>query len=614
MGATCANKPFAQAAQIDRVEPLGSQRVRDTRPFPAPSLRGSPLRLLVVCPNGTTTHLLPDTGQVVVGRDETCDVILDDLTISRRHVRIDVGAELTLVDLGSANGTSVAGKPVEPETSTPLSLGSVITIGSATIVVQTSSTSGRLRHLRTHSYFEARLEDECARALESGTTFTVGRLSCEPRSTSHVEGALAQWLRPMDVVAAYAPCQYEILFVDMPRARTSALVDRLRAHLDGEGVATNVVLAAFPDDARTPEDLAFALARREEPNASADDDDSPPSLVRMGAMEQLRPFVERVAASAISVIVLGETGVGKEVLARQIHAQSGRARKPFVAVNCAALPDALLESELFGYERGAFTGAVAAKEGVLESADGGTIFLDEVADMPLNVQAKLLRVLEMREVTRLGSLRARAIDVRFIAATNRDIEAEVARGAFREDLYFRLAGMTLVVPPLRERVEEIEPLARTFLKRYAAQSGSAPPRLSGGALGLLHRYAWPGNIRELRNVIERAAVLCTDSTIQVDHLPAEKMGRVLREAPLRPSSPPPPMHDTRPTHPPPPPSLRSQRTRDHRLLDAHAERARIQQALERCGGNQTQAARLLGMSRRTLLNRLEEYDLPRPRK
>jgi DNA-binding NtrC family response regulator len=585
--------------------PSSRRAPRDTHKFDPPPA-GTPLKLLIVSPQGSTTHPLPASGAVVIGRDESCTIAIDDLRISRRHVQINVGAVLSVRDLGSANGTTLAGVRLQADEDAELSPGAVLTLGSATVVVQSGSPTGRLHHLRSHAYFEARLEDECARVGVAGGTFTVGRVRCGPKDCLAVEAALAALLRPMDVVAAYAPNHYELLLVDMPPEIATALLDRLAEKVPSNDVETSAV--TFPAQATTPEEL-LTLRARHSADGKAASDEVVASGVYGGAMDRLQPLVERVASSAITVIILGETGVGKEVLATRIHALSTRAKRPFVGINCAAIAESLLESELFGHERGAFTGAVTAKAGILESANGGTVFLDEVAEMPLPVQAKLLRVLENREVTRVGSVRAIAIDVRIVAATNRDLEDEVRRGRFREDLYFRLNGITIVVPPLRERVQEIEPLARSFLVRFAKENGSRMvPRLSGEVLGLLHRYAWPGNIRELRNAMERAAVLCTGDTILLDHLPHEKMGRVL--APTRATLPPPAASPSRIRSPEP----RSARTKDHRLIDPEDERRRILRALESCGGNQTEAAKLLGMSRRTLLNRLAEYRLARPRK
>jgi len=301
--------------------------------------------------------------------------------------------------------------------------------------------------------------------------------------------------------------------------------------------------------------------------------------------------IDRVAKGLIAVLILGETGVGKEVIAEEIHRRSGRKGR-FVPVNCAALTESLLESELFGHEKGAFTGALQAKEGLFEAADGGTLFLDEIGELPLSTQVKLLRVLEEKKVMRVGGRTAHSVDVRFVSATHRDVERDVERQAFRQDLYFRLNGIALEVPALRDRPSDIAPLAERFVSASCrAVHRSAVPRVSPDALNILLRYSWPGNIRELRNIVERAVLLCDGADLLPSHLPSK-----LSSARPAASN---PIDDPR-----------------DRLLQAmeQVERQRVIDALARCGGNQTQAAELLGISRRTLVTRLGLLDLPRPRK
>jgi two-component system, NtrC family, response regulator AtoC len=312
--------------------------------------------------------------------------------------------------------------------------------------------------------------------------------------------------------------------------------------------------------------------------------DAPPApgvvpgiVIVSDAMRDLHHLAAKVARSDITVLLLGESGVGKEVLAAAIHARSPRAHGPFVTLNCAAVAEGVLESELFGHARGAFTGAVRDKPGHLEAADGGTVFLDEIGELPAALQAKLLRVLEDRRVTRVGELAPRAIDVRFVAATNRNLVMAIGGGTFREDLYHRLDGIALTIPPLRERADEIVPLAEAFARGRAA--------LAPDAIAALRAHAWPGNVRELKNVIERAVVLADGGRITMRDLQLA--------APVAPARP------TAQTLP-----ARSEAV----------ERAAIVEALERCAGNQTKAAHVLGISRRMLVARLGKYDLPRPRK
>jgi transcriptional regulator with PAS, ATPase and Fis domain len=305
------------------------------------------------------------------------------------------------------------------------------------------------------------------------------------------------------------------------------------------------------------------------------------------AMLQLIASLETIAPSPLSVLVLGETGAGKEVVARAIHERSPRAKRPFVALNCAAFPESMVESELFGYEKGAFTGATQPKEGLIETAHGGTVFLDEIGEISPATQAKLLRVLETGEVMRLGSTRVRRVDLRFVAATNRDLAALAQAGRFREDLFFRLDGVTLIVPPLRDRVPDIAPLAESFVRAAAARLDRAPPRFDEASMAALERYDWPGNVRELRNVVERAVAFASGApVVRIEHV---QLGHQRHGSP---------------SVPVPPPSGPARNSESDRIVDA----------LARASGNQTVAAELLGVSRRTLIRRIEEYAIGRPRK
>jgi two-component system response regulator AtoC len=306
------------------------------------------------------------------------------------------------------------------------------------------------------------------------------------------------------------------------------------------------------------------------------------------AMKDVLRLVQKVAPAKTTVLIGGESGTGKELIARALHDMSPRAERPFVAVNCGAIPEKLIESELFGHAKGAFTGASAAKRGLFEEADGGTLLLDEVGDLPLHLQVALLRVLQEGEVRRVGDARTIRVDVRVLAATHRDLAQEVAAGTFREDLFYRLNVVAVRLPPLRDRSEEIEPLARRFLARHAVRLGLAEKPLSAEALRRLLAWRWPGNVRELENALERALVLSEGEEIDPDALPEE-----LRAAGA-PSGPPaaPPEGDL---------SVK----KAQRVLEAEL----IRRALERTGGNRTRAAELLELSPRALLYKIREYGL-----
>jgi DNA-binding NtrC family response regulator len=324
-------------------------------------------------------------------------------------------------------------------------------------------------------------------------------------------------------------------------------------------------------------------------------------------------MLERVAASDLCVLILGETGVGKTCTAEMIHARSARASAPYLRLNCGSLSETSMESVLFGYEPGAWPGATHAKPGLLEGAARGTLFLDEVGELPPAIQKKLVRAMEERCVIRAGAFEAHPIDVRFVAATSKDLEAEVSAGRYARDLYVRLNGVSIVLPPLRERAGEIEGLATAAITRLCAARGWPTPALSASALEKLAAHGWPGNLRELENVIERAVLLSGRETILPEHL-ALQANTPSVPAPSVASEPPafgpPPSAPPSPSTPPP------KADPGGRLLDdLHAfERDRIIAALRHCHGNQTQAAKLLGIARRTLIKRLDLYRIQRPRK
>lgn len=335
-------------------------------------------------------------------------------------------------------------------------------------------------------------------------------------------------------------------------------------------------------------------------------------VVRDQGMLELYAFARQIAPSLARVLITGETGVGKELMAQAIHISSPRASRQLVVLNCAAIPEGLVESELFGYERGAFSGAVGAKPGLFETAHESTFFLDEVGELPLPVQAKFLRVLETGEVSRLGAVRPTRVDARIVAATNRHLPAEVARGTFRADLYYRLNGLTISIPPLRERPEDIEELAK-----YFAATVRTGLKFSEDALAALRAYAWPGNVRELKSVVERVALVNQGGEVQSTDLMLEQTPSALLASAAEQSGGNSAEGDS---------EVDARTDTYERFLPeelptavvrAELERRelrRTKEALERTAGNQTEAARLLGISRRTLMNRMDRFGISRPRK
>jgi Nif-specific regulatory protein len=306
-----------------------------------------------------------------------------------------------------------------------------------------------------------------------------------------------------------------------------------------------------------------------------------PIIGNSASLRQVNDMVNRVAGSNATVLLLGETGTGKEVTARQIHAASPRSEKPFIAINCAALPETLLESELFGHEKGAFTGAHADKMGRFEMADGGTIFLDEIGDIAMSTQVKLLRVLQEKEFVRVGGTKTISTDVRIIAATNRDLREAMEQGAFREDLYYRLNVFPINLPPLRQRREDIPLLVDHFINISATELGCAKPPVGDDAMALLASYHWPGNIRELQNVVDRAVLLADGATLSPAHLPREIVG----DEPLTDSG-----------------------EKAESSLWGY-EKALIVKALRENGWNQSKAARALGISRDNLRYRVKKFGI-----
>jgi two-component system response regulator AtoC len=541
-------------------------------------------RLVVYGPGTFAAYALPLRGTFILGRSAQADVNIDDPQVSRRHACLHLGEAIELEDLGSANGTRCRNVPVAAHDRRPIQPGDVIAIGASLLVVQAGA--GPL-FLWTAESFTARLERECAAAARERRAFVLLRVAVDAGSAAPlVEDIVRGALSPDDVVGSLAPGCYDLLLPRMPVEVAEELRLSLVTQLRGHGLVPVVRIAAYPTDGAGAETLRAHVGGGEPAPAGA-------AAASSQAMARLDALVARVAPGNINVLLLGETGVGKEVLSERLHRLSPRAKHPLVRLHCAALSETLLESELFGHERGAFTGAIKTKLGLLETADGGTVFLDEVGELPLSIQVKLLRVIEDRKVQRVGALTPVQIDVRFVAATNRNLEAEIARGAFRQDLYFRLNGISLVIPPLRERRAELESLARLFLTRACAEAGRPEVSLSPAALAYLLQHSWPGNIRELRNVCERALLLCPGDVILPEHFSMAAP----QAAPAADAA----------------PAAAAEVASPSSAHGSH-ERERVIEALAQCAGNQSRAAKMLGISRKTLVARLDAFNLPRPRK
>ncbi|WP_341327499.1 sigma-54 dependent transcriptional regulator [Methylotuvimicrobium sp. KM2] len=310
------------------------------------------------------------------------------------------------------------------------------------------------------------------------------------------------------------------------------------------------------------------------------------------ALDSLLRSARMVACTDVTVFIKGETGTGKEVLASAIQKESARANKPFIKLNCAALPESLVESELFGHKKGAFTGANVNKQGIFQAADGGTLFLDEINSLPLSIQAKLLRFLELGECLAVGETKPYRVDVRIIAASNQDLVKQIGAGHFRQDLYFRLNVVPLELPPLSKRTEDIEPLITHFVRHFAQTHSLEAPKFSKQSIRVLTRYRWPGNIRELRNLCERLSILLAGKVIEPDNLPHE-FAEYIDEKVLAADA----------------GGIPSFKLPDFGIQLDSLEADLINQALTRTNGNRSKSARLLGITRDTLLYRIQKHGL-----
>lgn len=533
---------------------------------------------------------------VSLERDGSLDERFSDDTSREAVAWLDCGEEIAL-EVTSPSALEVNGERLTHVSRIVLAPGDAFSIGGAELLLTRAPSSGR--RTWTRDAFEGRVEEECQRLLRGSPGFAVVRLIVSASGVpGDAEEILSSSLRLGDPLAMRAPNDYEALLAATSRAGCSAAVARITRALARRDISARVSSVSAPEDASdAPQILRLLEERLEDIEAVGFGALRRP---RLGA--ELEALVARVALSDISVLILAETGAGKEICAEMIHRASNRSSRPFLRLNCASFSESLLQSELFGHERGSFTGATRTKPGLLEMAQGGTVLLDEVGDLPPALQAMLLRVMDERKLLRVGGLEPRPIDVRFVSATNRDLTADVQVGRFRRDLFYRINGFTIRIPALRDRRDEIPGLAAWLIEDSARRAGRRrAPRITSDALALLERHSWPGNVREMRNVLDRALVLAgDDEDIAAQHVsfqlplsveagarpPAEPEGAVpeaLREA-LTPTTPP------------------------------DDERDRIAAALDETGGNQTEAASLLGISRRTLVHRLEKYGLPRPRK
>jgi DNA-binding NtrC family response regulator len=526
---------------------------------------------------------------LVVGRTAPSDIEIPDPGLSRRHARFgwdDHG--LWVEDLNSTNGTKKNGERI---TRTTISPGDEIVMGPVRVSVHImSSVDEELRGFDGHDRFVAALGDEITRARQFQRPLALMMVSSGSAKEAHINrwaSRLRPKLRPVDRVGIYGP---STVMVSLPEA-TPEMVRALANDIGGGVPPLACGAVWFPRDGSSVEELIAALqvARRIGDPTSVVPVDATPVIAKSAVMKQVMTTVKRLAASNIAVLIHGETGTGKEVIARAIHEGGARRKAPLRCINCAAIPHTLIESVLFGHEQGAFTGADKAAHGIFEQANGGTVLLDEIGELAPSAQAALLRVLETKKLMRVGGNREIDVDVRVIAATHRDLEAMVAAGHFRQDLLYRLNTMTLQIPPLRQRVDEIKPLAERFLKEARMQSGSDVKGIDPAAIAALEAYSWPGNVRELRNAIERAVVLAEGKQIVITDLTDRIRMRSM------------PAPDPDPSGGDVPSDYK-----DH-LRKYEAEL--ILRALHKHNGNQTETAKALNLPLRTLVHKIQTYGI-----
>ena len=550
--------------------------------------------------------LVPGTS-MVIGRSPPADLPLRDPSLSRTHARVTLeGGEVWIEDLGSTNGTWVDGERIERSRVDP---GARLSLGAtpAAVVSAPTGASGA-SGVGGHDAFVDDLRAEVSRARAFGQP--LGLLMVRAPEDSPFGVVLARLrssLQPFERVGLYSDDVVEVL---LPQCGDDAMAARA-GELSAAAGGARVGVAVFPGHATTADELlgvaraalgragdhrpvqtAEVRAARVVPDAPALDGDV---VVASAAMREVMDTVERIADATIPVLIEGETGTGKELVARAIHHRGPRRSGPLICVNCGGLPGQLVESTLFGHEKGAFTGADRRATGVFEAASGGTILLDEIGELPPSAQAALLRVLETGRLTRVGSTREIPIDVRVLAATHRDLVDMAERGEFRRDLLYRLNAMTVPIPALRERRGDIAPLARHFLERATAGTPSPVVSIGGDAEVLLLAHDWPGNVRELRNAIERAAVIARSDQVDVDDLP-EAVRRLVRPG-------------ARPTADPGPAASPAREGLRARVRRYEAEL--IVDALNRAQGHRGRAAAELGIPLRTLSHKIQTLGIRR---
>jgi len=567
---------------------------------------------------------LPRNGRVSIGRDEHADLRLEDTVASRNHAEMLLTAgEAKIRDCDSHNGTFVNGERIVGIRS--LMTGDTVSIGSTSLVFHASVQQPPPRALLEMDELRRVAAEELQRSLSFNRPLSVVVLSARIEITARwgLANSLERTLRRIDRMAWGSSDQLFVLLPEAGPKEASSTARRMLAVAKARGPAVRVGYASCPQDGRDVATLlgsarsALAAVRDGEAGAAGQafrtiEIGERSAVVADEAMLRLFELVRRLAAGQLPVLVTGETGTGKDLVAAAVHHFSARAERPLVTVNCAALPEGLIESELFGHEAGAFSGAVSTKPGRLETAHGGTVMLDEIGEMAPSAQAKLLRVLESGRFTRVGGVEEREVDVRVVAATNRDLREESSRGEFRLDLYYRLSAATVWIPPLRDRRREIPILAQVFLAEACAKADRPPMTIADGAMHRLMDHEWVGNVRELLHAMEYLAAAAASEVIEERHVaqyltdlsPGSRDARAAPAPDAAASSAAAAPEEPATGDATPPTSFRPIKEELREL-----ERQRMHEALEAAHGNRTRAAALIEMPLRTFVTKIKLYGL-----
>lgn len=544
----------------------------------------------------TVTRMVPlfENQEIVVGRDSPADVPIDEESLSRQHARLTLlDGKVWVEDLGSTNGTWIEGQRVAKRR---LRSGSQVFFSKVPVSIKALGCNDSWRHqVGSHAGFMVELGAEVGRARRSYKNLAL--LMMRPKDPNKLP--IHRWfpmlhdhLREYDWVALYSPITVEILFPEYTADQALDVAQQMAG-----GQAFEVGIAAFPDHADSSEEMLevahralrsatpknpFVIGRKSSQARDDAQEDACVSVLQTPSMQQVFDMARTAASSSATVLIVGETGVGKEILAETIHKNSTRHNGQLVRVNCATIPQNLVESELFGSVRGAFTGATT-REGLFSAARNGTIFLDEIGELPLSAQPKLLRVLETGCFTRVGDTQEIKVDVRVLAATNRDLEAMCAAGDFREDLFYRINVITVRIPPLRERPDDIDQFARFFMEKANRDHNRSVQEFSDDALLKFRSYRWAGNLRELRNAVERAVIFAKGERIELSDLD-ERIQGIYQQPRSKPGN-------------------------DFRTILERFESELILFAYERNHWSRKKVAESLRVTPRTITNKINQYGL-----